>query len=552
MDRIYEGMTGDEELAEPLQFITPRTNVNLIEQLTILIDSILPEDPEAAPQEFNYLEKLFLFCLTWSTGGALVEKDREVFNAFLSTTAQTMLPHNLYENVYDIKTQKLDLWSSRVKEYVPPADGTWAAILVPTMDTTRYAWLLTQVQLMKRPVCFCGDSGAAKTVTVAYAFQGMTVSNPDEYIFLTVNFSSRTSSSDFQSIIMENIDRKSGKIYGPKTPGKKLIFFVDDMNMPTIDRYGTQQPNALLKFIVDRGQLYERKGELDLLTLVDLQFVGCTTPPAGGNNIVDPRLMSLFSVFNVTSPSKDSVSRIFNTILAKRFAEFPEEVTSQISNLTTATLQLFSSISEKLPRTPLKFHYIFNLRNISSVYEGLYGAVLDKTQTKGAVARLWRHECICIFADRLINGQDRALVCGQLIPDLVKRFFNDVSEEVMADPILYGDYAMSDPSFEDGEDPRLYEDLGSFAKVREKMEKMLEEYNFENPPMPLVLFDECLSHVTKVHRIIRFQKGCAMLVGYGGSGKQSVTKLATYVAGYKVWTINLVRNYKEADFRADL
>jgi dynein heavy chain len=43
-----------------------------------------------------------------------------------------------------------------------------------------------------------------------------------------------------------------------------------------------------------------------------------------------------------------------------------------------------------------------------------------------------------------------------------------------------------------------------------------------------------------------------MLVGYGGSGKQSVTKLATYVAGYKVFTINLIRNYKEADFRLDL
>jgi dynein heavy chain, axonemal len=213
---------------------------------------------------------------------------------------------------------------------------------------------------------------------------------------------------------------------------------------------------------------------------------------------------------------------------------------------------LFTTISDKLPRTPLKFHYIFNLRNISSVYEGLYGAVLDKTQTKGAIARLWRHECICIFADRLINAQDRTLVCGQLIPDLVKRFFKDVEEEVMADPIIYGDYAQSDPSFEEGEDPRLYEDLGTFEKIREKMEKMLEEYNFENPPMGLVLFDECLSHVTKVHRIIRFKKGCAMLVGYGGSGKQSVTKLATYVAGYKVWTINLIRNYKESDFRADL
>jgi dynein heavy chain len=58
--------------------------------------------------------------------------------------------------------------------------------------------------------------------------------------------------------------------------------------------------------------MYERKGDLELLTLVDLQYVGCTTPPAGGNNIVDPRLMSLFTVFNVTPPSKDSTMKIYN------------------------------------------------------------------------------------------------------------------------------------------------------------------------------------------------------------------------------------------------
>jgi dynein heavy chain len=96
---------------------------------------------------------------------------------------------------------------------------------------------------------------------------------------------------------------------------------------------------------------------------------------------------------------------------------------------------------DKLPRTPLKFHYIFNLRNISSIYEGMYGAVLDKTQTKSAIVRMWRHECMCIFSDRLISHEDRKLVNEQLIPDLVKRFFNDVSEEVMVNPILYGDYA---------------------------------------------------------------------------------------------------------------
>lgn len=84
------------------------------------------------------------------------------------------------------------------------------------------------------------------------------------------------------------------------------------------------------------------------------------------------------------------------------------------------------------------------------------------------------------------------------------------------------------------------------------MEKMLEDYGYENKPMPLVLFNDALDHLTKIHRIIRFPRGCALLVGFGGSGKQSLTKLATFVAGYKTWTINLIRNYKEADFRNDL
>jgi len=89
----------------------------------------------------------------------------------------------------------------------------------------------------------------------------------------------------------------------------------------------------------------------------------------------------------------------------------------------------------------------------------------------------------------------------------------------MSHPLIFGDYAQSDPSFEEGEDPRLYEDLGTYEKVRDKMEKILEEYNFEYMPMNLVLFNDALEHVTKIHRIIRFPKGCGLLVGFGGSGK---------------------------------
>lgn len=90
-----------------------------------------------------------------------------------------------------------------------------------------------------------------------------------------------------------------------------------------------------------------------------------------------------------------------------------------VPKVTQATLKLYNTILEKLPRTPVKFHYIFNLRDLSRVYEGLALATVDKFETRESFLRLWRNECLRVFGDRLSDLLDCEYVSGDLIPSIV-------------------------------------------------------------------------------------------------------------------------------------
>ena len=70
--------------------------------------------------------------------------------------------------------------------------------------------------------------------------------------------------------------------------------------------------------------------------------------------------------------------------------------------------------------------------------------------------------------------------------------------------------------------------------------------------MNLVLFEDALEHLCRIHRILTMDRGHALLVGIGGSGKQSLTKIAAFTAGYLVFEITLSRGYGETEFREDL
>lgn len=121
-------------------------------------------------------------------------------------------------------------------------------------------------------------------------------------------------------------------------------------------------------------------------------------------------------------------------------------------------------------------------------------------------------------------------------------------ESVLANPLLFGDYLLA----MNPEEVRLYEDMGTYDNVKPVMEEILDQYNQKNKRMNLVFFDDALDHLTRVHRTIRLEQGNLLLVGVGGSGKQSLTRLGAFAAGCEVFEITLTRGYDEVAFREDL
>ena len=393
IDYCLEGVDG-EVMEKPLALTVPQTNLNLVTQCCNMLDCLLTEEVSAEIDD-NSLEAVFIFCLVWSVGAAVIQKpgvqDRDRFDNFVKRTAEfmtyegegltdTQLPKDsLYEYCFDLKRSKWYTWKSMVTALEVKDDAKFATILVPTVDTVRSAWLLDTFSAAGKPVLFVGDSGTAKTVTINKYLGGL---DPEKNVVLNMNFSSRTTSMDVQSVLEGSVEKRTKDTFGPAM-GKRMLLYFDDLNMPKVDLYGTQQPIALLKTLIERSGVYDRGKELNWKKMKDLFYVAAMGPPGGARNPVDPRFISLFSTFEIQFPSENNLRTIYASILKSHVVKLSDEIQNAAENLTDVTLQLYNFILDKLPPTPSRFHYIFNLRDLSRIYEGLLCATDDKLRAPG-------------------------------------------------------------------------------------------------------------------------------------------------------------------------
>uniref|UniRef100_A0A2K6CWG4 Dynein axonemal heavy chain 12 n=1 Tax=Macaca nemestrina TaxID=9545 RepID=A0A2K6CWG4_MACNE len=529
---------------------------------------------------FKYVPACFIFSLIWSIGGSCDTDGRRVFDAFirliiLGKDEENPVPDSVgkwecpfdekglvYDYMYELKNKgRWVHWNELIKNTnLGDKQIKIQDIIVPTMDTIRYTFLMDLSITYAKPLLFVGPTGTGKSVYVKDKL--MNHLEKDKYFPFYVNLSARTSANQVQNIIMARLDKRRKGVFGPPM-GKKCIIFIDDMNMPALEKYGAQPPIELLRQFFDCGHWYDLK-DTSKITLVDIELIAAMGPPGGGRNPVTPRCIRHFNVCSINSFSDETMVRIFSSIVAfyLRTREFPPEYFVIGNQIVNGTMEIYKQSVENLLPTPTKSHYTFNLRDFSRVIRGCLLIERDAVASKHTMIRLFVHEVLRVFYDRLINDDDRRWLF-QLTKTVIKDHFKEsfdsifshlrkqnapVTEEDLRN-LMFGDYMNPDLEGDD----RVYIEIPNILHFSDVVDQCLDEYNQTHKTrMNLVIFRYVLEHLSRICRVLKQSGGNALLVGLGGSGRQSLTRLATSMAKMHIFQPEISKSYGMNEWREDM
>ncbi|XP_056119629.1 dynein axonemal heavy chain 3 [Rhinichthys klamathensis goyatoka] len=555
---------------------------SLMRLYTCLLDEIFQSGKEGAEsmtsqQVTLWLQALFLFAVVWSLGGTINGNSRIKFDTFyrnlvMGTITDHPRPQSVKLNksnvfpergtVYDYYFHKQgpgqwNNWTESIskEDRVIPASAKVSDLIIPTAETSRQLFFLRTYLSHEVPVLIVGPTGTGKSVIN----NNFLMSLPKErYTPICINFSARTSANQTQDIIMSKLDRRRKGVFGPPM-GKKCIIYVDDLNMPAKEIYGAQPPIELLRQWIDHHHWYDKK-DTSRLDIEDVLYMSAMGPPGGGRNDITGRLTRHLNIISIDTFDDETLGNIFTSITDWHFSNGFDASFYRLGKIMVqATMAVYKDAIESFLPTPSKSHYIFNLRDFARVIRGVMLCPSTHMQEGDKLIRLWIHEIYRVFYDRLVDNDDREKFFN-IVKERTSAYFKQTIDKLLCHltlsgnveddsirSLFFGDYAKPDSA------SKPYDEITDLSTLTEVMDFYLREFNnISKAPMNLVMFQFAIEHISRICRVLKQDNGHLLLVGIGGSGRQSTTKLATFINDYELFQIELTKNYSMSDWRDNL
>ena len=465
---------------------------------------------------------------------------------------------SLFDFSYTPEDNKWINWNLTVPAYEIPVGASYAKVIVPTIDSIRVSKVLNSLLVNKTHTLVVGPTGTGKSIMIMDELN--TNFQNEDRTFLSLAFSAQTSANQTQRIIDNSMHKKRKGYFGPEA-GKSAVIFVDDINMPMKEKYGAQPPIELLRQWMDYGGWYDLDGDKEFRYIVNVTFCAAMQPPEGAKKITN-RYVRHYNVLYVEPYSDESLNKIFKNVMDWLFASsgkltYNASVKSCQTGIVAATISTYQEMQARFKPTPAKSHYTYNLRDVSKVFQGIAKTDPRAMSEDKDMIKLWAHECMRVFQDRLISVEDRDAFEEMLKVQMKEKMKKEWENIVEVSPLLYASFTPT--IYPDGDKAKkpiqnIYCELTDRDKVSKVANDNLQEYNDMNlsKKMDLVLFSDAIEHVVKIHRVITTQYGNALLVGVGGSGRKSLTTLATKIAEFEMLQLEITKGYGMKEWRENM
>jgi dynein heavy chain len=510
---------------------------------------LINQDPTIVAET---IKLVFAFSYVWSIGGNVNQASQEKFDNYAREALESCAFFPPFGMVFDFQmdlaARKFIPWEQSVPDYKYIPEEPFFQILVPTIDTVRYSYIIKTLVQVRKPCLLNGVSGTGKSVIMnAALFDSVDDLNLQ---IIGLQFSAQTSSARTQESLEAKLKVKRKNLLGAPQ-GKTVVVFVDDLNMPAVEQFGAQPPIELLRQMLGMGGFYDRK-QLFWKDVKDVTLTAACGPPEGGRSPTTPRMVRFFHLMFIPELTEETLRKIYSSILGGFLGNFPADVKNMTKQLVNSTCEIYMRIKDEMRPRPSKAHYTFNLRDCSKVFQGMMQVTTRSCGSPGTAMRLWISENMRCFYDRLVDDTDRDYFTEELMMDVLRRNFNVTQSHddfFRGSPILFGDFLR----FGAPPEQRMYEEISDPNRLTRLFEEYLDEYNMTtSKQMSLVFFKDHCEHLTRIVRVIRQPRGNALLVGVGGSGKQSLTRVAAAIQDCKCFQIEVAKNYNIQSFRADL
>ena len=338
-----------------------------------------PEAQRRGERQLSGALRLFLYCCTWALGGLLEMKDRPPLNKAMVRLAESEAPNfedpedTFFEYFVSDEDTEWRHWNTQVPAWEYPAaqeKPKFARLIIPTLDSVRLESLLKIVTSVDKQALFVGGPGTAKTTAIKQFMAGF---DSDTTATKDITFSSLTQPGTFQVAIESSVEKRQGRTFGPPS-GKRMIVFVDDLSMPVMNEWGDQITNEVARQLLEQGGMYSLEkpiGEYE-------DDCGLRVPRGDeharrGAKTTFPIASRGTSASSTCLPSVAAINNIFGQLVAGRFQRGCL-LTAGCGRRVQAGARHRRPVEQgraKMLPTPAKFHYLFNMRELSKVFQGL-------------------------------------------------------------------------------------------------------------------------------------------------------------------------------------